>query len=190
MKLSEKQLFILTIIIPAIIAVILSAVGYFVFYNQSSRLKKNIVDTANKIKQANDKKIEMAKLEERLTELEGKTKSLEEALPTKEEIAYEKFIDTFTKLGQEAGVQLTSAVPDEGKSGAPQQIPTSFDKISYNLKIEGDFEQVISFIYLVETYQRFIKVNKFAVRPAMGADKTIRYGLDISLTTYVYKPPK
>lgn len=188
LKLSEKQLLILTIIIPAIIAVILGVVGYFIFSKQRSLLTKNINETSAKIKEATDRLVEMEELKERLDKLRKEQNELEALMPTKEEISYENFIDTLTKLSREANIYLSSAIPEQNR-GNPSSIQSGpFDKISYRLSITGDFFQVIHYIYLLETYQRFIKVDKFSIKPITESanDKTARYSLDLTLTTYVY----
>jgi Tfp pilus assembly protein PilO len=192
LKLSEKQLLILTIIIPASIAVILGILGYFIFSKKINLLTKNINETTIQIKEANDRLEKMVELEGRLTKLRKEQDELEALMPTKEEISYENFIDTLTKLSREANIYLSSATPEQNK-GTQATIQNSlFDKISYKLSITGDFFQVIYYVYLLETYQRFIKVDKFSVKPIPGSnsEKSVKYSLDLTLTTYIYNKPK
>jgi len=192
LKLSEKQLLVFTIIIPAVIAVILGAVGYFVFAKKLAVLTKNINETSTKIKEANDRLKKMEELEGKLGKLRKEQDELEALMPTKEEFSFENFIATLTKLGREANIYLSSVTPELSK-GTPSPTQSSlFNKISYKLSITGDFFQVIDYIYLLETYQRFIKVDKFSVKPftESASDKLVRYSLDLTLTTYVYNKPK
>ena len=190
LKLSEKQLLILTIIIPAVIAVILGATGYFVFFKKLSLLTKNINETSAKIEETNDRLKKMEELEGRLNKLKKEQKELEALMPTKEEISYENFIDTLMKLSREANISLSSAIPEQNRGTQPSAQSSLFDKISYRLSISGDFFQVIYYIYLLETYQRFIKVDRFSVKPVSewsnDKDKPVKYSLDLTLTTYVY----
>ncbi|MFH1230156.1 MAG: type 4a pilus biogenesis protein PilO [Planctomycetota bacterium] len=192
LKLSEKQLLILTIIIPAVIAVILGVVGYFVFSKKLSLLTKNINETSTKITEAKDRSVKMEELEGRLSKLRKEQDELEALMPTKEEISYENFIDTLTKLSREANIYLSSAIPEQNRGIQPSIQSSLFDKISYRLSITGDFFQVIYYIYLLETYQRFIKVDRFSVKPITEStnNKLIRYSLDLTLTTYVYNKPQ
>jgi len=192
MKLTEKQLLILTIVIPAIIAVVLACVGFFKFNKNIATLSKEIVEVSKKINEEKDRLNKMVELGERLKKLESERDALQAILPTKEEVSYENFIDTLTRFSREAGVKLTSAISDEGKGGPPSSGgKVFFDRISYALKIQGDFFQVVNYIYLLETYQRFIKVDNFSIRPVgmIAADKPIEYGIDLKITSYVYKPP-
>jgi len=189
MKLTEKQLLILTIVIPAVLAIILAGVGFFVFRKDISRLNKEIFDVNTKIKDEKDRLNKMVELEEKLKKLRLERDTLQALLTTKEEASYENFIDTLTRFSREAGVKLSGATAEEGRSGPPQtgQSP-NFDRMSYALKIQGDFFQVINYIYLLETYQRFIKVDNFSVRPTgtVTADKPAQYNLDLKITSYVY----
>ncbi len=191
MKLSEKQLLILTIVIPAVIAIIFAGVGFFIFNKKITGLNKEIAEITKKIDEENVRLEKMAKLGEELTKLRLVQDALQSLLPTKEEISYENFIDTLTRFSREAGVKLTSATSDEGKGGPPGVAATNFDRISYALKIQGDFFQVINYIYFLETYQRFIKVDNFSVRPVgqVTIDKPTQYAMDLKITSYVYKGP-
>jgi len=193
MKLTEKQLLILTIVIPAIIAIVFGGIGLFVLNKKIAALNKEITDVSKKIDAENDRLKKMVELEEKLKKLRADQDALQALLPTKEELSYENFIDTLTRFSREAGVKLSSATAETGRGGPP--VPggqtTNFDKISYALKIQGDFFQVINYIYLLETYQRFIKVDNFSVRPVgqVTIDKPTQYALDLKITSYVYKGP-
>jgi Tfp pilus assembly protein PilO len=193
MKLTEKKLLVLTIIIPAIIAVGLAGVGFFKFNKNISALKKEIIEIGKKIDGEKVRRAKMDELSSRLKKLEAEQSSLEALLPTKEEMSYEKFINTLTRFSREAGVKLTSATPVGDKGGPPAGQPSFFDSISYALALEGDFFQVINYIYLLETYQRFIKVDNFSVRPIGGqvtSDAPAIYGLNLKITSYLYKKPQ
>ena len=193
MKLSEKQLLLLTIVIPAIVAIALAGVGFFKFSKDISKLSKEIDDVNNQIKEENIRLEKMVELRDKLKKLEAEQDALQSLLPSKEELSYENFLDTLTKFSREAGVKLSSATAETGRGGPP--VPggqtTNFDKISYALKIQGDFFQVSNYIYLLETYQRFIKVDNFTVRPlgVITAGKTTKYTLDLKITSYVYTGP-
>ncbi|MBI5778760.1 MAG: type 4a pilus biogenesis protein PilO [Planctomycetes bacterium] len=191
MKLTEKQLLILTIVIPAVVAIGLAGVGFFVFSKDIAKLNKDIAEVNLRIKDEKDRLTKMVELEEKLKKLRLERDALQALLPTKEEASYENFIDTLTRFSREAGVKLSSATADEGRSGPPTTGSTSFDKMAYSLKIQGNFFQIINFVYLLETYQRFIKVDNFSVRPvgAVTADKPTQYNLDVKITSYVYKEP-
>lgn len=191
MKLTEKQLLILTIVIPAVVAIVLAGVGFFIFNKQIAGLNKDITEVTKKINEEKDRLKKMAELADKLTKLRLEQDALQSLLPTKEEISIENFIDTLTRFSREAGVNLNSATADEGKGGPPGVAATNFDRISYALKIQGDFFQVINYIYLLETYQRFIKVDNFSVRPVgqVTADKPTQYSMDLKITSYVYKGP-
>ncbi|MEW6027502.1 MAG: type 4a pilus biogenesis protein PilO [Planctomycetota bacterium] len=189
MKLTEKQLLILTIVIPAVLAIVLAGVGFFVFSKDIAKVNKDIADVSKKIQDEKNRLSEMGKLEERLKKLESEREALHALLPTKEDASYENFVDTLTRFSREAGVKLSSALADEGAGGPPGQQAAQFDKISYSLQIQGDFFQVLNYIYLLETYQRFIQVNKFNLRPSgpVSADKATLYNMDLKVTSYVYK---
>jgi Tfp pilus assembly protein PilO len=191
MKLTEKQLLVLTIVIPAVIAIIFAAVGFLKFSKDISKLNKEIADVKKQMNDENDRLKKMVELGEKLAKLRLEQDALQALMPPKEENSSENFIDTLTRFGREAGVKLAGATPDDSKGGPPGAATTNFDKMSYSIKIQGDFFQVINYIYLLETYQRFIKVDNFSVRPVgqVTADKPIQYTMDLKITSYVYKGP-
>jgi len=66
MKLSEKQLLLLTIVIPAIVAIALAGVGFFKFSKDISKLSKEIDDVNNQIKEENIRLEKMVELRDKL----------------------------------------------------------------------------------------------------------------------------
>ena len=192
MKLSERKLLVLTILIPAIVAIALAGVGFFIFNKEKTELNKKIEDVNDEINEENLKLGKMVELRKELKKLEAEQDALQSLLPNKDDISNENFIDTLTRFSREAGVKLNSATSSASRRGPPSSGgQTNFDKISYALKIEGDFFQVINYIYLLETYQRFIKVDGFTVGPEgmIKVGKPTKYTLDLKITSYVYTGP-
>jgi len=195
MRLHEKTLLIMTMIIPAVVSLVLGGVGYFVFYKKASFLSKKMIEVDQQTKAAKDKAEKMVETSGRIEKLIEEKAGLEALLPTKEEISYENFIDTLTGLSREAGVRLPSVKYESPRSAPPGRTQsTLFDKITYKVTIEGEFFNALYFVYLLETYQRFIKVERFTVRPmgavTAGDAKATKYALDLSLTSYVYNKPQ
>lgn len=198
MKLSEKQLLVLTIIVPSIVAVALAGIGYFVFNKKLAKVTETIRDVKVKEEQANKKLGAMEELERKINKLKAEKEAKKDMLPTLSEVTYEEFLNYISKVAEEApiGVQGAAYVAGVQKSGPPTAAGAiSFQPLSYTIKGEGSFYDCLRFVYLLETSKRFIKVNRFTLRPTnlQVADKkgeTIKHSLDLKFTTYYFEEKK
>ncbi|MFH1226663.1 MAG: GspMb/PilO family protein [Planctomycetota bacterium] len=197
MRLTERKLLILTIIIPGIMAIGLAIYGYFIQYNKLIRIQGEIESVKVQVKEAEAKVVQMIELDKRLDVLRKEKEGIKDLLPVKTDELYEDFLNSMVKIAQEAKLVVHGAnVSDEVKKSGP---PTgsggpTFEKISYSLRAEGEFYDCINFIYLLETNKRFIKVDKISLRPTnlMGVEKTgtaIRHLLEVKITSYTYISP-
>jgi len=189
MKISEKKLFILTIATPLAISLVLAFFGYFFLFRKNSQLNTDIADSNKKITESESTRKKMADVKKRIIDLKKQGEQVANQLPSKEEVSYENFINTLTGKSIEADVYLSGAAPDQGRS--TQKTQTIFDRISYKVSIKGGFFNVIEYLYLLETAPRFMKVEKFNVRPTSGSrEKTMQYTCDLVVTAYIYDKGK
>lgn len=187
----------MTIIIPGVLAIGLAVYGYFIQYNQLTKIQGEIENVNSQVKDAEAKIVQMIELDKRLEALRKEKESIKDLLPAKTADLYEDFLNSMVKTAQEAKLIVHGAnVADDAKKSGP---PTgggglAFEKISYSMRVEGEFYECINFIYLLETSKRFIKVDRFSLRPSnlMDVEKTgeaIRHLLDIKITSYTYNAP-
>ena len=191
MRLSEKQLLFVTVGVAGVVAVVLAVLGIFVFRKNLSQARAELVGIEEKLKTANEKALKKQELDEEIKKREEENEAFQKKLPTKNEVAYEVFVDTLTNLSNEVNVVLKSASVTQGagRGGAAAPSATDFEPISYDLQLTGNFFDLVKFISLLEEYPRFIKVNSFTFRPGSMANALttgeIIHELAIKITTYV-----
>ncbi|WP_410961806.1 hypothetical protein, partial [Salmonella sp. SAL4359] len=83
-------------------------------------------------------------------------------LPDEKEI--NEFVDQLTKFAGKSEVRIKKLDDEEARarSGRNQQGATAaFDRIVYKLSIEGNCEQLLSFMDLFENHERFVRIGSF-----------------------------
>ncbi|MBI4834592.1 MAG: hypothetical protein HY811_07230 [Planctomycetes bacterium] len=191
MRLSEKQLLFVTLGVAGVVAVTLAVLGIFVFRKNLSQARTELAGIETKLKTASEQLPKKQELENDIVKLEEENKELQKQLPTKNEVAYEVFVETLTGLSDSVNVVLKTAsiTQSSGGRGSAAPVTADFEQISYDLQLEGKLFDLIKFISLLEEYPRFIKVSSFSFRPIKMGDalKTgeIIHELTIKITTYV-----
>lgn len=198
MKLSEKQLLVLTIIAPSVVAVVLAGLGYFVFQKKLAKITTDIQSVKTQEDAAKRKLDQMADLETKIKKLKQEKEDKKDLLPTLKEVSYEDFLNYINKISAEAPIALQGAtyagVSTSG--GPPSTVQSSvFKPLAYTIKAEGSFYDCLRFVHLLETSKRFIKVNRFSLRPmnlqtAEKSGETIRHSLDLKFTAYYFDDKK
>ncbi|MBI4711945.1 MAG: hypothetical protein HY762_01360 [Planctomycetes bacterium] len=198
MKLSEKQLLVLTIIAPSVVAVVLAGLGYFVFQKKLAKITADIQSVKTQEDAAKKKLDQMAELETKIRKLKQEKEDKKDLLPTLKEVSYEDFLNYINKISGEAPIALQGATYAGAATpgGPPSAVQSSvFKPLAYTIKAEGSFYDCLRFVYLLETSKRFIKVNRFSLRPmnlqaAEKSGETIRHSLDIKFTAYYFDDKK
>jgi Tfp pilus assembly protein PilO len=192
-RFSEKQLLLMTIGFFFVVAVPLALIGYFWLHKSLGVVKTQITQVEDEIKQAEIKLEQQNQLDEQKKQLQCGLEIAKEILPSKEEVSYENFIELLGRLKREANVELykVQLVKDARRQAPGAGTSEAFEKVSYDLKAEGAFYDLITFVYSLENYKRFIKVDKFDFSTSTSGDKieggTLRHGLNLTLSTYTFK---
>lgn len=205
MRLSEKHLTLLTGGISVVLILALAGAGYFIQAKnlkqaktalgvlEGKEAKEGEAVVVGKIQGAKNQIEQMKQLEEEIIELRQEKIDLQKKLPTKEEVSSEKYIDSLSQLGLETNVVIRSAnaVQRKGQRGQSGQAttPAGLEEISYKLNVEGLFFDLMTFIYRLETYKRFIKVSEFTLSPMGKKTGQSFYKMSITITTYIYTEP-
>jgi len=142
----------------------------------------------------NTKKTQVAALREKVAKIPGlrleKTKLQEELaeyetiLPNGQEL--DKIFDTLSEFTKDSGVTILEFRPEQEWQGTPGAAQSSYKRVSYSLKLEGDFFRVRKFINLLENYKRFVKVDSFDM-----AKRDLDGQLDdtaLRISTFIYDP--
>lgn len=198
MRLSEKQLLLVTLGAGGVVAIILAALGFMVFRKNLNQVRQEITDADAKIQNLNKQSNQLEDLKKRVQLLIEKKAQFAKYFPKKEQNTYEGLMDILHNLSREANIFVKNVKQTkEGKtSGPPGTQPTTqgFEKVSYNIQSEGEIFDLIKFLYLLEEEKecgRFIKVDNFSFVPQQDPNKAIETGklkhtMTVKITTYVY----
>lgn len=165
-RFSEKQLLLVTVAVFLVVALPLAVWGYFLHFKSLKPLKQELEQTDKEIAEAKNKQTQMYQLQEQKKQLEEELKVAQEILPTVEEVSYENFVELLSQLKEDAVVELflkAKLVKESRGRGPAGREP--FDKVSYKLELQGGFYELVKFIYLLENYKRFIRVDSFSFKP-------------------------
>lgn len=168
-RFSEKQLLLVTLAVFLVVVLPLAVWGYFLHFKSLANLNTELSQVGQGIVQAKAKQDQMYQLQEKKKTLEKELKIARKILPTVEEVSYEKFLELLGRLKKEAKVELFKAKllkQKKGRAGPGQAPQGAFDKVSYELDLEGCFYDLVKFVYLLETYKRFIRIDSFEFKPA------------------------
>ncbi len=193
-RFSEKQLLLVTLAVFLVVVLPLAVWGYFLHFKSWANLNTELSQVGQDIIQAQAKQDQMYQLQEKKKKLKEGLKVAQEVLPTVAEVSYENFLELLGRLKKEAKVELFKAkLLKQKRRVGPGQVPQgAFDKVSYELELEGRFYELVKFVYLLESYKRFIRIDSFGFKPGgtSGSEPTtggVRHGLKLKLTTYTYK---
>ena len=139
--------------------------------------KAHVITLREKINRIPKLREEKNKLQEELAEYET-------ILPNDQEL--DKIFDTLSDFTRDSGVNILEFRPEAEMVNGPEQASSSYRKVTYSLKLAGDFFQVTKFVNLLENYKRFVRVDSFD----MGKTKLDAPLGDTSLqiSTFVYDP--
>jgi hypothetical protein len=211
----EKQVTIVTL---AILGVVLLAGGGGILYIHTKVIKdkqaqitkkrseKKIADDKRKLLEK-DPKLGKSKMEATLERLmnEAATKRSripDFAGPEREgepaiALEYDYFVNLVEKMKRRSGVILTVMrwLPPKRVTGAAAarapKLPPNIHKASFEITCQGTFYQLVRFLNLAETAERFVNLESFT----MTAGKTNQpnviplHQLKVSLHTFAYKTP-
>ena len=135
---------------------------------------------------------EIPKLEEKIIVLREAVNQYVRILPDEKEI--NTFVEQLTQFAARSEVKVKKLDDEDARarSGRNQQGATAaFDRVVYKLAIEGNCEQVLSFMDLFENHERFVRIGSFKIEHREVAQQgvnplSIPHQIDIDLETYVY----
>ena len=204
--LTERRM---TILVFAVIIVTIlggaAAIYYFQFNVLAEEQKKGKNLDAQLI-DAQNKRDKLQELVRRLEELRQKTAQAKAMVPTLDINEYDNFINTLDKIGRTTGVSIPSVkyVAKSGGIATPtpgqKKLPPTVEESNFDLKVYGEFYNVLKFIDLLEKNERFIIVNSYSIAPiksdaAKLTDRAKTSGiilpdlceLKLKITAYTYK---
>jgi Tfp pilus assembly protein PilO len=137
---------------------------------------------------------EIPKLEEKIIVLRETVNEYVRILPEEKEI--NTFVEKLTEFASRADVRVKKLDDEDvrARSGRNKKGATAaFDRVVYKVTLEGNCEQLLTFMDQFENHERFVRIGSFKIehRPEVqeGVDPmTIPHQIDLDLETYVYNP--
>lgn len=113
---------------------------------------------------------------------------IKEILPDEQDV--NNLVRDLSHFQEEAGIKITG-LKKKGPDNARKE-KTDFDKVGYQLNLEADSFQLLSFLDKVESHSRFMRVPDFKLNaaPRRQVEDTgvPRHKVSLDVETYVYKP--
>ncbi|OHB75132.1 MAG: hypothetical protein A2Z34_10770 [Planctomycetes bacterium RBG_16_59_8] len=186
--LNEKQLLIVTIVA---ICIVMAAGGAAVYYFQFVVLeekKAKIKEIETKTTAAQKQIEEMDRFKTETEEFNKKIESVRSVIPSLSTEEYDKFVNMIQSIRNQCGVEIGAArlTLTNKKNPVGGALPVSMVRVDYQLTATGRFYNVIRFLNAIETHNRFMHIQTFAITPAKaGLDS---FNLPVTISTYLFKP--
>jgi len=178
----ERAALLITVVV-VITAVIGISVGLFFSYRELEKVRQANADLEKRISEAENKKSRIPALEEEISVMLADLVLYEEILPDEKEI--ENIMDLLNDFKKEAKVEIISLTPQRarGVTLAGQQ---NYERYTYTIKLQGTYFTVMRFINLLETHNRFIRIDKFDIKQK-DMDSLIN-DTTLTISTFSFKP--
>ncbi len=111
-------------------------------------------------------------------------------LPNDDDIL--NFVRTLRDFEEASEVRISS-IKDSTTQSSSRKSKSDFQKVTYSVNFEANSFQMLSFLDLVESHERFMRVPAFKLRAAPRRDfdddgDIARHSIEMEVETYVYQP--
>ncbi|MEE9392418.1 MAG: type 4a pilus biogenesis protein PilO [Planctomycetota bacterium] len=131
-------------------------------------------------------------VEDRVLSERVRVKEYTKILPLDKDI--NNFVDRITEFEAAAKVEISTLDDKSARNRNKKKSKDAFIRIGYKMNVTATIGQLLEFMHLFESYDRFVTVKEFNIKganPVELADGTLipaRHGVGLTLETYVYKP--
>jgi Tfp pilus assembly protein PilO len=152
--------------------------------------RENVAQLHNNIDQARKLLSGTPQLEKDVIVLRETEAAIKEILPDDKDLY--NFHRDLQRFCEDSEVRVTSIKKKDLASGSKKQSSETFDKVTYELTLEGDAFQLLSFLDRVEGHQRFLRIPN--INLSASTDKAIEqngraaHKVKLEVETFVYKP--
>ncbi len=187
MPLNEKQRLRIAVAATGILALVLI---YMVWHElrQISDLRAKVEASRNNIEQLNLEIADRAALDARKTFLQRTLEEDIKILPNETEVA--NFFYTTDRIEREAAVNPGINSTPMDTSVIKVKAGSGLEPHTWDLFLSGGFPQLIKFINLMESHERFFRVDKFEITPDLRSEDTTSKQMRLTVTTFTYRGVK
>ena len=168
-------------------------VGLYFQHKGIDEMREQITQTRTELQNANQLLEGTAELEQDVIVHRSTDEVVKTMLPNDQDIL--NFVRTLRSFEEESTVQISS-IKDKtaAASNSRKKNKTDFEKVSYTVQFEADAFQMLAFLDLVESHERFMRVPSFKLKAAPRRDvrdddtSQMRHDVEMEVETYVYAP--
>lgn len=129
-----------------------------------------------------DQKIaEIEPLTEKIAALQDELARYEIIIPDSEEL--DKMAETVDEFRKKSGVEINDFRKTSRPTTAREEMGKAYKRVTYNIKLVGKFYDFVTFVNLLESHERFIRVDSFRMSPARGEDTSLM-DIDLQISTF------
>ncbi len=192
------------IIACVVLFLIVSAGGSAIYYLQFVKLperEKVLADAVADVKQAQEKKAAIPKLEAAIKDLTAQEIKKKTRIPDLDGLEYDGLANLLDDIRKRAGVDVskgTFALAKTGAGARPGAAAANVHSVQYDLGVKGGFHQLLRYINMLEKDRRFLNVDSFVVSKGSdtgaaksgvkGATQAMR-DLKVTISSYTYRVP-
>jgi Tfp pilus assembly protein PilO len=179
----KEKVILAAILIASGLVALGSGVGVYMLQKKAGVLETENVALQSRVAQAQTKLNKLGALKTQREEAEARLIVAESILPSQEEI--ENLVDSLSEFARKSGVVIAKAAPVRtGAYGGARGVVKRFEETNFDLKVEGDFFQLVEFLNHLENYKRFIRVDGFIIKS--GRDEIAPLDVDLKFATFSY----
>ena len=179
----ERSALLITVVVVILVAIGIG-VGLFFTYRELGNVREANADLYKRIRDAEKKKSMIPALEEEISVMLGDLVLYEEILPDEKEI--ENIMDLLNDFKKEAEIEIISLTPQRARAVA-QAVQQNYERHAYSIKLRGTYFRIMRFINLLETHNRFIRIDKFDIKQK-DMDLLIN-DITLDISTFSFKAP-
>ncbi len=168
-----------------------AGIGYLIYdkYEEIDAAKAQSADLRQQIQTSRKLLTGTQGLQREVIILRETEEAIKEILP--DEKGANDLFRTLQEFESETGVKISSVKPKPAENRGKKDA-TAFEKMAYQLTIEADAFQLLSYMDKIESYSRFMSIPNFkltaAPRRQLEKSGVTRHKIQLDVETYVYKP--
>jgi Tfp pilus assembly protein PilO len=170
----------------------LAGLGYLIYaeYGALEIARQNVADIRGQIDTARKQLSGLAALEKDVIVLRETEQAIKDILPDDKDL--NNFVRDLQDFAQDTEVSFTQVKKKDLNAGAKKAATDAFEKVAYEISLEGDAFQALAFLDRVESHTRFLRVPTIALtastRRAIEERGVPRHKVKLEIETFVYKP--
>lgn len=159
----------------------------YIEYGRVKTVRENTKTVESQIADAELKRAKIPDLEKDVIVLRENLAEYVKILPDDREV--NDFVTRINHFAEATGVVVTT-LEDVVRRDTKKKQKDAFERVAYRLNLTGDINQVLTFMNLFETHERFVKIPSFTVKAGKKQKDMsiaqVRHEVDLLLETFVY----